>query len=308
MAVSRLASAALLFSLGALAGACGFSGLGTGTAEDANATKPTPSSSTDPSKGPSPAPTSTDAGSSGSTDGPAPDAPPCSDNVLSFDGVDDVASVPDDPRLDLSGDFTVEAWVKPSAKAAGPTGAEMHLVSHHDWPNSRGWVLLLDKGHAEMIVYGDESFAPKGYAAGNTPGLPDYIVAGKWAHVAGTLRGTTLRIYYDGVLRDTQEISVLFARSSYFGRLTLGRASFSTDYPYEGQLDDVRLSSNARYTGATASKPTARFSTDASTIALWHFDELSGTTLVDAQAKHTGTFLADSTAPARAAAACIDAR
>lgn len=306
MAVSRLASAALLFSSGALAGACGFSGLGTGPAEEANATNPVPTSTSEVSKGPPPEGTTTDGGSS--EGGPAPVAPPCTDNVLSFDGVDDVASVPDDPRLDLSGDFTVEAWVKPSAKAAGPAGAEMHLVSHHDWPNSRGWVLLLDKGHAEMIVYGDESFAPKGYAAGNAPGIADYVVAGKWAHVAGTLRGTTLRIYYDGVLRDTQEISVIFSRSNFLGRLTLGRASYSVDYRLEGQLDDVRLSSNARYTGATAPKPTARFSTDASTIALWHFDELSGTTLVDAQAKHTGAFLADSTAPTRVAAACIDAR
>ena len=307
MAVSRLVSAALLLTSGALVGACGFSGLGTGTTEDSNPTNPAPTSTTDPSKGPPPAPTSTGTGSSGSSGGPAPVAPPCSDNVLSFDGVDDVASVPDDPRLDLSSDFTVEAWIKPSAKAAGATGAEMHLVSHHDWPASRGWVLLLDKGHAEIHVYGDESFASKGYAAGNTPG-PDYIVAGKWAHVAGTLRGSTLRIYYDGVLRDTQEISVLFARANFLGRLTFGRASYTPEFRYEGQLDDVRLSSNARYTGATAPKPAARFSTDASTLALWHFDELSGTTLVDAQAKHTGAFLSDSTAPARAAAACIDAR
>lgn len=282
--------------------ACGFNGSATGPAEDTSGTEPPPGVA-GPSK-PAPAPTGTGTGSSGT---PSVPVTPCSDNVLAFDGVDDVASVPDDTRLDLNGDFTVEAWIRPTAKAAGATGAEMHLVSHHDWPASRGWVLLLDKGHVEIHVYGDENFGSKGYAAGNAIG-PAYVVAGKWAHVAGTLRGNTLRVYYDGVLRDTQEIGTFFARAAYIGRLTFGRASWSQDYRYEGELDDVRLSNNARYTGTTAPKPIALLPVDAATIAAWHFDETSGSTLVDAQAKHNGTFSADTTAPGRVASTCINAR
>lgn len=283
--------------------ACGFSGAGTGPTAESNGTEPPPGAG-DPSKTPPAAPTSTGTGSSGT---PSVPVTPCSDNVLAFDGVDDVASVPDDTRLDLNGDFTVEAWIRPSAKAAGATGAEMHLVSHHDWPASRGWVLLLDKGHVEIHVYGDENFSSQGYAAGNAAG-PAYVVAGKWAHVAGTLRGSTLRVYYDGVLRDTQELGTFFVRASYSGRLTFGRAAWSQDYRYEGELDDVRLSNNARYTGTTAPKPAALLSVDAATIAAWHFDETSGSTLVDAQAKHNGSFAADTTAPARVASTCISAR
>lgn len=229
----------------------------------------------------------------------------CSDNVLAFDGVDDVATVPDDSRLDLSGDFTVEAWIKPGPKVA--SGAEMHLVSHHDYPASRGWVLLLDKGHVEIHVYGSENFSGQGYAAGNAAG-PAYVVAGKWAHVAGTLRGDMLRVYYDGVLRDTQQLGFFFSRSNYAGRLAFGRAAWSQDYRYEGELDDVRLSDNARYTGSTAPKPTMLLPNDAATIAAWAFDEASGSTLVDAQAKHNGAFAPDTTAPARVASTCIASR
>ncbi|MBS2016189.1 MAG: LamG domain-containing protein [Deltaproteobacteria bacterium] len=304
MEVRRFARLSPVMALLALASACGFSGIGAGPAEDVSPTEPAksadPSKPAPPPSGPGPGP-SADAGADG--DASAPVA--CVENALAFDGVDDVASVPDDAKLDLGGDFTVEAWIKPSAKVT--TGAEMHLVSHHDWPASQGWVLLLDQGRVEIHVYGDESFASKGYAAGNTPTTP-YVVAGKWAHVAGTLRGSTLRVYYDGVLRDTQEISLLFARSNYVGRLTFGRASYTQTYRYEGELDDVRISSNARYTGATAPKPVAPFSTDASTIALWHFDETSGPTLVDAQAKHNGSFAADTTAPSRVPATCISGR
>jgi hypothetical protein len=56
------------------------------------------------------------------------------------------------------------------------------------------------------------------------------------------------------------------------------------DYGYElnsGMLiDEVRVSNTLRYT--TAFVPVRRFTTDASTVALYHFDEGSGTLLADA--------------------------
>ncbi|MDB4935431.1 MAG: Laminin sub domain 2 [Labilithrix sp.] len=229
----------------------------------------------------------------------------CSDATLAFDGTDDAATVPDDDALDLGGDFTVEAWIKPGAKVS--SGTEMDIVSHHDAAASRGWVLRLKDGRAEVVVYGNETFSPTAYNAGNAG--PAYVAPGKWAHVAATREGDMLRIYYDGVLRDTQQIGFLFGRDDYNGALRIGRAAYVEDFRFQGEIDDVRLSKRARYTGATAPRPTAVLSLDDDVVASWRFDEISGAKLVDASGRgHDGSLAPDATAPARVASTCIAER
>gem|GEM_PF-6686468 len=284
------------------AAACGLDAVGGAAARAAEGTEPA-AAAAEAGATASPGDPGADA-SVGPPDAGGPDAP-CTDAVLAFDGVDDVARVPDEPSLDLAGDFSVEAWIKPGPRAATD---EMHLVSHHDFDGGSGWVLLLDKGRVELIVYGRENFDWQGYSAGNAE-APAYVVPGKWAHVAGTLHGRTLRVYYDGVLRDTQEIGALFVRGNYQGDLHLGRAAWKDDYRYEGELDDVRLSRLARYVGATAPKPTTLLPVDAATVAAWRFDEVAGTTLLDATSNHRdGAFLAGPSAPKRTAGPCVAAR
>ncbi len=55
---------------------------------------------------------------------------------------------------------------------------------------------------------------------------------------------------------------------------------------YGGFLDEVRVSSTVRY-AANFRRPTTRFEPDAHTVALWHFDEGQGTTLVDSSTNAT---------------------
>ncbi|HSO35442.1 MAG TPA: LamG domain-containing protein, partial [Labilithrix sp.] len=202
--------------------------------------------------------------------------------------------------------FTVEAWIKPGPRAL--TDAEMDVVSHHDPDASQGWSLIVKSGRVEIIVFGTDTVGVKyAYSAGNDG--PAYVVAGKWAHVAGTRSGDTLRIYYDGKLRSTQTLGVFFGRDGYVGALRLGRAASSAEFPYEGQLDDLRLSKVARYTGAVAPKPIAVLPVDDSTVAAWRFDEASGAVLVDAaKHNHDGSLAPDATAATRVAAPCVSAR
>jgi hypothetical protein len=53
------------------------------------------------------------------------------------------------------------------------------------------------------------------------------------------------------------------------------------DRAFPGFIQEVRLSNSARYTGATYTIPTARFTVDANTIGLWHCDEGAGTSVAD---------------------------
>jgi hypothetical protein len=84
--------------------------------------------------------------------------------------------------------------------------------------------------------------------------------------------------------------------------MTIGRASAGT-FHFDGEIDEVRVSSVARYTGGVFQKPRTRFAVDEQTVALYHFDDNAMTT-PDATGKHGGA----SVGVARVKAPCIDAR
>ena len=272
--------------------ACGLDAVGALAAEELPAT---------PAEGPEPAPAL-----DGERDAAVPDVPAlCSDPALAFDGVDDQVTVPHDEALDLRDDFTVEAWVRPGPGAA--MGAEMVIASHHDKDASRGWVLRFKGGRVELIVLGNEALIDSDYVAGDHG--PAYVVANQWAHVAGTRKGDELRVYYGGVLRDTQALGFFFSRDHYSGPLRIGRgAAKATDY-FQGEIDELRLSRIVRYTGETAPRPAGPFAVDEATVSLFRFDEAQGTTAaLDETGAHPGELGAGAEAPARVPVDCIPGR
>lgn len=236
---------------------------------------------------------------------PPPAAALCSDPALSFDGVDDHVTVAHDDALDLRDDFTVEAWVRPGPGAA--SGAEMVIASHHDKDASRGWVLRFKSGRVELIVLGNEALIDSDYVAGDHG--PAYVVANEWVHVAGTRKGDELRVYYDGVLRDTQTLGFFFSRDHYSGPLRIGRgAAKTTDY-FQGEIDEVRLSRVVRYAGDAAPRPAGPFAADEATVALFRFDEGQGSrAALDETSAHPGELGPGGEAPARVPVDCIPAR
>lgn len=101
------------------------------------------------------------------------------------------------------------------------------------------------------------------------------IADGNWHHLAVTLDpSAVLRLFVDGTL-DTSSTST-FANgvpwpASGDGSVGIGYHFGSTSFGWVGTLDEVRISNTARYTGAFTA-PSAAFTTDSSTAALWHLD------------------------------------
>jgi hypothetical protein len=158
-------------------------------------------------------------------------------------------------------------------------------------------------------VYGDGDYGDWGISLGNgrlafgvNNGTWGKTIVGtnlvanqQWRHVAVTRNSTNgqLRIFVDGVM-DAQGAGPTGDLSYRDGRMTswpnsdpflvLGaeKHDAGAEYPsYNGGLDELRVSTGLRYTTNFA-RPTAPFTPDAQTAALYHFDEGSGEVIGDA--------------------------
>jgi hypothetical protein len=199
--------------------------------------------------------------------------------------------------IDVDGDFTLEWWMKaPLAENGGDCG-----------DGTDNWItgnILFDRD-----VYGNGDTGDFGVSLcagriafgvnrlGNGTGIRGATVVtdGAWHHVAATRNATTgtVRIWVDGALDGegtgpTGGIAYRDGRATSWPNsdpyLVIGAEKHDAGvaYPsYSGWIDEVRASNIVRYTVAFT-PPAPPFATDANTVALYHFDEGSGTTITDA--------------------------
>ncbi len=112
-------------------------------------------------------------------------------SAVGFDGLDDQVTVSDSPDFDLTGSFTLEAWVSPETLAN-----MVPVISKFDLSVGSGYGLVpsvgaLDNVSAGIVAgSGDVTLAPGSQA------LPTQ----QWSHLAFTSDGTSLRLYVDGQL------------------------------------------------------------------------------------------------------------
>jgi hypothetical protein len=191
--------------------------------------------------------------------------------------------------VDVGTDFTFEFWMK--ANLGENTGAAS--CNQND-----GWItanIIFDRDIFGNGDYGDYgialsngriAFGVNNGSAGTTLCGATNVADGVWHHIALTRNSANgqLRIFVDGTL-DGQVTSVLGNLSYRDGRTTsypnsdpflvIGaeKHDAGSQYPsYNGLIDEVRVSNSLRYT-SNFTRPSAPFTTDANTVALYHFDE-----------------------------------
>jgi glucose/arabinose dehydrogenase len=198
--------------------------------------------------------------------------------------------------VDVGDDFTLEWWMKTSA--GNSSGA--CTPGGDNWINGN---ILIDRdvfGGGDFGDFGVSLFGSGGVigfgvaqgANGNTICGSTNVANGAWHHVAVVRSGTTLRLFVDGVLdasgsgpsgnlryRDGRSTS--FPNSDPFLVLGAEKHDAGASFPsFHGWLDELRVSSAARYSSGFT-PPTLPFVTDASTAALYHFDEGNGLAVLD---------------------------
>lgn len=156
------------------------------------------------------------------------------------------------------GPFTVEAWVLPGDKADGDiiSKAEQSEFALNLIKNEPGFHAFIDERYTSAI---------------STEALP----AGQWAHVAGVFDGKAMTLYVNGKQAATTPAAgkrTLNAQPLYIGANPDAKSE-PTGF-FTGAIDEVRLSSSARYTAAFT--PERNFTRDDKAVYLFHCDKLAG--------------------------------
>jgi hypothetical protein len=154
-------------------------------------------------------------------------------------------NVPNSPDLQITGPFTLEAWINPDGQVADPG---LGIVERYDGPANNGYILRLVGGNRiQAWVLGAT-------AAVNVTGTVA-VAPGAWHHVAAVYDGTTLSVYVDG--QQDGSVAATVAPGAGAGDLRLGARGDDANQRFAGALDEVAV-----YAGAlTGDQIAARFLT-----------------------------------------------
>jgi hypothetical protein len=145
-------------------------------------------------------------------------------SAYNFDGTNDYIRIADSSSLNITGDFTISAWIRTTA-VGKILFSNMRQISPHD-----GYSFEVSNSGAMYAMSREVSLV--GNAA---------VTSGTWRNVAVTLTGTSGRIYVDGFLDKTGTLGV---PTSFSGDQTIG-ASYTPFYFFNGAIDDVQVFNRA---------------------------------------------------------------
>jgi hypothetical protein len=211
-----------------------------------------------------------------------------------------------DKTIDVGNSFTIEWWMRTDT---GNASGDCVSASGAGWVSGN---TLIDRdvyGNGDSGDYGISMFNGNGRIAfGAALGANGYTLCsvasvndGGWHHVAVTRDGTSglLAIFVDGVPSGSAtgpsgDVSYRDGRATTFPNsdpyLVLGaeKHDAGSAYPsFRGWLDELRISNVVRYT-AGFPLPLAQQATDATTVAIYHFEEGGGTVALDGKWSNNG--------------------
>lgn len=147
--------------------------------------------------------------------------------ALQLDGVSQFVQVADAAVLDVTGNYTLAAWVYPTSTLTDYRAVAVKNYTYFLYASSSGWCGTggVQGGHTENFR-----------ACHATPLSPN-----TWTHLAVTHDGTTVRLYRNGA--EVATVASGAGPGATAGTLTIGASQFGEYFP--GRLDEVRLYSRA---------------------------------------------------------------
>ncbi len=197
-------------------------------------------------------------------------------NAITLNGSDQYVSIPDDNSLDISGSFTIEAWIYPKTLSGNQVIIAKRDESGNNEPNYE--LRIEDEDIRFFFRDGNDDLFQV---------LTDFspLTVDEWQVISATYDGNYMRLFRNGIKIDSTEVLSKIPQVND-KEVTIGFENYwSTSYYFDGYIDEVRISDIARYT-TDFDKPTAPFSADANTLALYHFNESGGASVSDASSNN----------------------
>jgi len=185
--------------------------------------------------------------------------------------------------------WTVEFWYKSTVSTL------QCLVCIGDWSSSVGPIVIYQSSDGDL---GYHTKLSTGVISNETAGAVA-IDTGSWVHIAvSRTTSTTIKAFINGTeeaaLAETISSSATMEPLGTHGNNSSGKVfhigrmyeagSPKTSYDLNGYIDEVRVSTNARYT-SNFTPSTSAFTTDSNTVLLLHSDTSNGsTTFTDSSA------------------------
>jgi hypothetical protein len=151
--------------------------------------------------------------------------------AMKFTGPYNYIQIQDSPSLDMTREITIAAWINPSW-----TGNN-RILQKSSGGGDNQYRLLKEWG--DNMVFHLPGLSPDRL---EFPGLP---TLGEWTHLAATYDGSSMKVYYDGVVVGEQDSSGQLGTSD--GTLCLGtkHETAPAGDEFNGMLDDVRIYNRA---------------------------------------------------------------
>lgn len=202
--------------------------------------------------------------------------------ALVFDGVNDFISIPDDPTLNPSDDYTLAAWFFINNENAS-YGAHKIISKDLNGTNS---AYEMDMNEPEKSLRC--SFSPTSGGVQTAESSDDTVEYGAWYHGACVYNSTTntLKAYLNGVLEDTDDTTG-FTPDTVSEPVRIGRQRHAGSEEYmDGSIDDVRIYTEALTDSEIAAlyaktSPSALTVPTADLVAHYKLNEETGSTIVD---------------------------
>ena len=195
----------------------------------------------------------------------------CDDHSINFDGQNDFVIIPDNAALDLTNNYTLEAWIFPESFSwlAG-------IISKYQTSAANGYMLRLTSQAPYTGLGFDEKITNTGVLSAN-----------QWHHIAAVNDNGQRRLYINGSLTSISGSALNVIPNN--DPIRLG-SDYSSRY-FDGRIDEVRIWNIARnQEEIVSSMDSSLTGQESGLVAYYNFDEGSGIILNDLTGNgHNGT-------------------